>query len=73
MSILPDKDDPCPRYRQWELSLIHIYPDEHTGEMVWAIRKVNDLLGPGGPILQPGQELWIPDPAMYGVGVIDND
>jgi phage tail protein X len=44
------------------------YPDEHTGEMVWAIRKVNDLLGPGGPILQPGQELWIPDPAMYGVG-----
>lgn len=44
------------------------YPDEHTGEMVWAIRKVNDLLGPGGPILQPGQELWIPDPELYGVG-----
>ena len=44
------------------------YPDAHTGEMVWAIRKANDLLGPGGPILQPGQVLWIPDPKMYGVG-----
>jgi len=44
------------------------YPDAHTGEMVWAIRKVNELLDLGGPILQPGQELWIPDPAIYGVG-----
>ena len=44
------------------------YPDSHTGEMVWAIRSANDLLGPGGPILQPGQVLWIPDPMMYGVG-----
>ena len=44
------------------------YPGAHTGEMVWAIRKANDLLGPGGPILQPGQVLWIPDPMMYGVG-----
>ncbi len=44
------------------------YPDEHTGEMVWAIRKANELLGPGGPVLQPGQVLWIPDPAIYGVG-----
>jgi len=44
------------------------YPDAHTGEMVWAIRSANDLLGPGGPILQPGQVLWIPDPMMYGVG-----
>lgn len=44
------------------------YPGAHTGEMVWAIRKVNDLLGPGGPMLQPGQVLWIPDPMMYGVG-----
>ena len=44
------------------------YPDAHTGEMVWAIRKANDLTGPGGPVLQPGQELWMPDPMMYGVG-----
>ena len=44
------------------------YPDAHTGEMVWAIRKANDLLGPGGPILQPGQVIYIPDPMMYGVG-----
>ena len=44
------------------------YPDSHTGEMVWAIRKANDLLGPGGPILQPGQVIYIPDPMMYGVG-----
>ena len=44
------------------------YPDAHTGEMVWAIRSANDLLGPGGPILQPGQVLWIPDPMIYGVG-----
>jgi len=44
------------------------YPDEHTGEMVWAIRKVNELLDLGGPILQPGQVLWIPDPMIYGVG-----
>jgi len=45
------------------------YPDAHTGEMVWAIRKANDLCGADGPVLRPGQELWIPDPMMYGVGV----
>jgi phage tail protein X len=44
------------------------YPDAHTGEMVWAIRKASDLLDPGGPVLQPGQRLWIPDPDIYGVG-----
>jgi phage tail protein X len=44
------------------------YPDAHTGEVVWAIRKVNELLGPGGPILQPGQVLWLPDPMIYGAG-----
>ena len=45
------------------------YPDAHTGEMVWAIRSANDLCGADGPMLRPGQVLWIPDPAMYGVGV----
>ena len=44
------------------------YPDAHTGEMVWAIRSANDLCGADGPMLRPGQVLWIPDPAMYGVG-----
>ena len=44
------------------------YPDAHTGEMVWAIRSANDLCGADGPVLRPGQVLWIPDPAMYGVG-----
>jgi len=42
------------------------YPDAHTGEMVWAIRSANDLCGADGPMLRPGQVLWIPDPAMYG-------
>ena len=41
------------------------YPDEHTGEMVWAIRKAMSWKS-GGPVLQPGQVLWIPDPAIYG-------
>ena len=45
------------------------YPDSHTGEMVWAIRVANDLAGSSGPILQPGQVIWIPDPEQYGVGV----
>ena len=44
------------------------YPDAHTGEMVWAIRSANDLCGADGPMLRPGQVLWIPDPKMYGVG-----
>ncbi len=44
------------------------YPDAHTGEMVWAIRVANDLVGSSGPVLQVGQKIWIPDPMMYGVG-----
>ena len=44
------------------------YPGAHTGEMVWAIRSANDLCGADGPVLRPGQVLWIPDPKMYGVG-----
>ena len=44
------------------------YPDAHAGEMVWAIRSANDLCGADGPMLRPGQVLWIPDPRQYGVG-----
>ncbi len=44
------------------------YPDTHTGEMVWAIRSANGLCGADGPVLRPGQVLWIPDPMEYGVG-----
>lgn len=44
------------------------YPDRHTDEVVWAIRQANDLQGPQGPLIRPGQRLWIPDPQKYGVG-----
>lgn len=44
------------------------YPDEPIDKVVWAIREVNGLTGPTGPVIQPGQKLWIPDPAVYGVG-----
>lgn len=51
----------------WGIARRH-YPDEITEKTVWTLREVNDLLGPGGPVLQPGQEIWIPDPEQYGVG-----
>ncbi len=43
-----------------------LYPDEITEKAVWSIRVANDLTGPSGPILQAGQQLWVPDPAEYG-------
>jgi nucleoid-associated protein YgaU len=49
----------------WGIANKH-YPGEITEKTVWTLREVNDLLGPGGPILQPGQEIWIPDPEQYG-------
>ncbi|NPV80708.1 MAG: LysM peptidoglycan-binding domain-containing protein [Firmicutes bacterium] len=45
-----------------------LYPGQHTGRMVWAIRRASKLEGPDGPVIRPGQVLWIPDPALYGVG-----
>lgn len=44
------------------------YPEARTEAVVWAIREVNGLTGPEGPRIRPGQKLWIPDPAVYGVG-----
>jgi len=45
------------------------YPERDPREVVWAIRKVSSLEHPGGPVLQPGQVIIIPDPELYGVGV----
>lgn len=45
------------------------YPDANLAQIVWAIRLASDLTGPEGPVLQPGQVIWIPDPGEYGVGV----
>lgn len=44
------------------------FPERRTDEVVWLIREVNGLTGLEGPVLRPGQALWIPDPAVYGVG-----
>lgn len=44
------------------------YPDQDPRKMVWAISKASKLEGPDGPVIKPGQILWIPDPALYGVG-----
>lgn len=35
------------------------FPDRRTDEVVWAIREVNGLEGPQGPVLQPQ-----PNPAI---------
>ncbi len=44
------------------------YPDEDPRKVEWMIRRANGLEGPEGPVLRPGQRLWIPDPQVYGVG-----
>lgn len=44
-----------------------LYPDRDPRQMEWAIRRANGLEGPKGPIIHPGQELWIPDPKLYGI------
>lgn len=44
------------------------YPNEPPAKIEWAIREMNGLQTPDGPILRPGQKLWIPDPEIYGVG-----
>lgn len=43
-----------------------MYPNQHTGRMIWAISRANGLEGAKGPILHIGQILWIPDPEIYG-------
>ncbi len=43
------------------------YPERRTDEVVWAIRRANGLEGREGPLIRPGQKLWIPDPELYGI------
>lgn len=44
------------------------YPERDPWEVVWAIRQANGLEGAEGPLIRPGDRLWIPDPGKYGVG-----
>jgi len=44
------------------------YPDAHTGEMVWAIRKANDSPGSWWSYPATGSGVVDTDPMEYGVG-----
>lgn len=49
----------------WDIAA-RLYPNRHTGQMVWAICRASNRTGPDGPIILPGQVLWVPDPEIYG-------
>lgn len=38
-----------------------LYPGQHTGKMVDAIRRASGLEGARGPVIRPGQVIWVPE------------
>lgn len=52
-------------YSIWTIAA-KLYPGQHTGRMVWAIRRASEREGADGVIVHRGDILWVPDPQIYG-------